>query len=1505
MLTATAQGQGYQPDGGAPFFLLTDSGFTSQQDARVRVEGNPDDFAAYGGVDIVVYRVPHPLAFLRAQRNLHQIQLPGHYVGEGVGNTLSYLWDTWFAKSRKTWQQLFTTRARSAVVAAAPQLKQAPPSSYHPHFDHPPQYAPLAGFPLIERFRYPVQQAKPIAPPADVNLQGSSSNFIDPGAGNVYVPLGKLKPGLYLVEAYLGANRAITTLFVSDTVGVTKVARDDMLVWTADKTTGAAVPGVDLLWTDGSGVMDSGHTDADGLLGMHHAVPQTSYVIGKDPAGGVFVSENFYYDSEVYGQRFYIFTDRPLYKPGDQVHVKIFARDYQGARQSSALPAGQAQLQLLDSAGRQLLGQTVMLDPETGADADLPLPALALPGGYELRLDYRGHDYTGMFRVARYSKPQFRVDVGFDRPDYHPGDTIHGWVRLHYPDGRAVAHAKVQLETRAQALSITDNDTHTRFVQQLAEQSLSSGADGVVHFSLPAAAVPSRYTLHAVATEYGAFPVSARTELELQPGPLPDTLAVASAPQGPGSTHFVLGQSPQAGSADRWTAIRLEDRSTLQGTLAAGAEGFAVDFAQPGGYSVFVYAADGQLLAQAQIQVPGKAGGAAVGLRIRTDREHYRIGDTAHLTLDFPQPVSDALLTMEREGIAHHALASRGGDWFTLHKESATRWQVDIPVRDDYAPNMTFSALYVSRGNFEFQNAGLQVQLPAIQVQIRPERTDYRPGERVVVDITTTREGKPVPAVVSASVVDNMVYVLQPELAPSIFNFFFHPLRDDVRTTASLSFYGYDLAWAPKAEDLGPGDLYHRDDKSPTLQARPRRDNIDTAFWQPTLRSGPDGHARFSFVMPDALSRWRITARAMAVDGSVGQGIDYVESRKPFYLKWTGPTRFRAGDQPTLGVEAYDEGNAVQAATLEIQVGDAAATTRQMTLMPGANIVPLPLKVQTDTTVHLRLTDAGRVLDALDVPLQLMPAGWPSWHARTVMSNAPLELPADASDISLEPATTLQQQFHGALDALMDYPYGCTEQTASHLIPLAIALQSLPHDDASQPVRLRLLQRLQTERERLMHLAGPGARFSWWGGDGDANPLLTIYAYYADWRATQALGVNLPASHWRRVFDAYQDGNAMPLLHRALAVHLIQSMGLPVKGLLQGMTADLTQSAAVTTMAPGVDDGIILGDPDSAQGRDLALLLYRDAARRAQLTIPPALLAAADAAAKALASSKQPLLAAMPVLLSPHVASDSIGPILAQLDQRAPTMERALMLGWLDEDLAHLQSSDAAQALAPAKDWRRVDESGMPHWRYTGRGVPVALPAQSGAPTPWRLSYRSATDATADSLPVSVTRTLYRLVPGKQEGHFDARPVNGPLHADGLYVDQIVLESRADTPFHYGLLQVATPPGTQLETQRYGFAIDGLSVVDVNRDENQPLDVDGSDMPGSLGVLGNERAQVLDDGYADPVEALPAHGKVVLRHLIRVQQPGTFHVPPARYFRMYQPDAAALGPAGGQTWTVQ
>ena len=267
-------------------------------------------------------------------------------VVDGVGRV------SWNRGARQSWQRVFSPDARRAVTAQAPDVK-APRAGWPVELRHEGQFAPLPGFELVDRFRYPVMDAKPIEPPRDVALAGSSSHFIRPVRGNVLVPIGKRHAGLYLVEALLGSYRAATLVFVSDTVGLTKISSGELMVWTVSRQSGRAVPGVEIAWTDGVGTLVSGRTGADGTLALRHASPERTYAIGRDAAGGVFVSENFYYDSEIYNAKIYGFTDRPLYRPGDTVRVKLMGREFKDGRRSVPLAPDSLALTVLDPTGDQ------------------------------------------------------------------------------------------------------------------------------------------------------------------------------------------------------------------------------------------------------------------------------------------------------------------------------------------------------------------------------------------------------------------------------------------------------------------------------------------------------------------------------------------------------------------------------------------------------------------------------------------------------------------------------------------------------------------------------------------------------------------------------------------------------------------------------------------------------------------------------------------------------------------------------------------------------------------------------------------------------------------------------------------------------------------------------------------------------------------------------------------------------------------------------------------------
>lgn len=101
-----APSSNYRPVSGEEFFLLSETSFGSDETASVRLEISRDsaELEEYGGVDVAIYRVPDPLAFLRAQSNLHRIKVPAKPQAEGMANMLRLAWDKIWANTRFAWR---------------------------------------------------------------------------------------------------------------------------------------------------------------------------------------------------------------------------------------------------------------------------------------------------------------------------------------------------------------------------------------------------------------------------------------------------------------------------------------------------------------------------------------------------------------------------------------------------------------------------------------------------------------------------------------------------------------------------------------------------------------------------------------------------------------------------------------------------------------------------------------------------------------------------------------------------------------------------------------------------------------------------------------------------------------------------------------------------------------------------------------------------------------------------------------------------------------------------------------------------------------------------------------------------------------------------------------------------------------------------------------------------------------------------------------------------------
>ena len=1520
MMPALAQ------DGGTGFFLLSDAAYGSADNATVRLEAQDmSQITEQGGVDVYVYRVKDPLDFLKAQKNLHRIDSQGNYKGQGIADALARTWDRWWDASRRMWRKLFSADARNAVTSQVPEVKVHPLQKSPTPQQLNPLYQPLKMHALVDSFRYPVQVAQEIKPPKGVKLDGSSSEFITSPKGNVMIPLGKKEPGLYLVEAMVGKYRAVTLVFVSDSIAVTKVSSKQMLVWVADRRNSQPVADAKTVWTDGAGILSTGATDASGIVNFERDAPEKTYIYGEDAKGGVFVAENFYYDSEIYNTKMYAVTDRPLYRPGDTVYLKFLGRNFISARESTPIAAGDLKLQVFDANGFPVASQNLQITPQSGSDTVFQLPDNAVAGGYEIRFSYKGNSYGAAFRVAEYQKPHFEINVLPGKKDYKTNEEIKGQLQLVYPDGKPVVNAKADLTVRAQRLTIVEGDLGYagQFPVQMSNTTFTTDSKGYIDFKLPAAKEPSRYVLSVLATDGAAYRVRATKEILVERGAGTYAMKAERAFSAVGENmNFNLTALPLPGNTAStlsapvsWDWVKLEDQKKSNGKLA-NASKLTIAFAEPGTYNLSLRDAAGNILGATSHYVSGAGVSAPQGsIEMVFDKSSYKPGETASALVTFPQQVEQALFTLERDKVEKTALMSNASGWLSAKRISPMQWKVEIPVQDTYGPNITFSVVYVKGGDYVFQNLGLKVEQPRINVAVKADKAVYAPGEKVTLDLTAMLAGQPAGASqLTVSVVDEMIYVLQPEIAPDVFDFFYHPRRNNVRTSASLSFIAYDLA-APPSKLAVPSNGQTHERAIKALE-RPRREDKDTALWQPNVTTDASGRARLTFTMPDSLTRWRVTVRATAASGSVGQNIAYVRSDKDFYVKWTSPNWMRTQDAPNASVAIFNQGNQEATASLNV-TGSGLNKQESLKLKPGANFVSLPLKANgLDNKIDLALNVGGKTVDALNVPLKIIPVHWLSQRSVSVPvtgKETALKLPADASNLQLQFADSANTQFRRLMDDLIDYPYGCVEQTSSRLIPYSLALQAtLPGEEK---LAAQLTQRLYSYRFRLAQMAGPNATFGWWSlpeQDGDA--LLTTYAYYADWHASRALKLNLPEGHFDRLTEVYRkDGVKQSTWQRALMLYWMQDMGLPVRSMAEALSEELGKTAATppapANPRPAMGSMIFAPQEDSLQNA-MSSLLAAYVVQQSKGNLGAAISAALPDAAARVHQADLPLGEALLILTGKRPANETAA-VLERVRSEAPTIDRALALLWTYRALGGgaagksgandplLRNSMAKVELEAG--WQARDTiTGQSVFRWTGAAVPAAIKmASNPSPNMMAIAQFESREPEKSALPVKVERRIYRLIPeeikapapaskpaagtppvapaapvaGKAGFRLELLADGAALKTDEVYLDELVLTPNAGQALNYGIVEVALPPGTSADRSTWGINIRFAG---------------GKEME----ALARAQYEQTPRGYAVPVEDLS--GQVVIRHLIRAAQTGKFALPPARYYRMYQPEQKAF-----------
>ena len=526
---------------------------------------------------------------------------------------------------------------------------------------------------------------------------------------------------------------------------------------------------------------------------------------------------------------------------------------------------------------------------------------------------------------------------------------------------------------------------------------------------------------------------------------------------------------------------------------------------------------------------------------ILADKPRYQPGETARLLVKAPTAGATALLTIEREGVLERRLLALPPEGEAL----------EVPLRDSHGPNV-YVSLLLARGRTGKGARGLpalrmgMVTLPVdvehrrLAVQVTTDRPDYRPGAPVTAEVLVRdAEGRPVQAEVALAAADEGVLSLIAFKTPDPMATFYAPWGLGVKTATQYE----RLARLPEPDQERYATGGDGAGRLGTMRSR----FLATAYFNPRLETDAAGRARVTFPAPDNLTAFRLMAVAADKGDRFGSGDRRFQVRKPLQLVGALPRFLSVGDEIKGGVVVMNETGRAGPATVEARVtgasfaGGAAAPTETVELAVGGRAaVGFPLRASKVGEVRFRFgarMPAAGTGEAEEDGLELrVPVTYPTRAETTLVARGetsgavdlPLKLPAGvlpgtaALEVSVDPdgLAGLEE----SLRALIEYPYGCLEQTTSRLVPL-VAVQELSQSLGLPELEGPRLQRyIRVAIEKIGGFQTESGGFGLWRG----SPPETYLTAFALW------GLKLAADAGHPV-DRKRLDEGVAYLRRALA----------------------------------------------------------------------------------------------------------------------------------------------------------------------------------------------------------------------------------------------------------------------------------------------------------------------------------------------------------------------------------
>jgi alpha-2-macroglobulin-like protein len=320
--------------------------------------------------------------------------------------------------------------------------------------------------------------------------------------------------------------------------------------------------------------------------------------------------------------------------------------------------------------------------------------------------------------------------------------------------------------------------------------------------------------------------------------------------------------------------------------------------------------------------------------------------------------------------------------------------------------------------------------------------------------------------------------------------------RMDAESLVTLGAPG--VAYARKASTVVAADV------APT---RVREFFPETLLSVPSLFTDAAGDATLSVPLADSITTWRMTSMASAMDGRLGSISTGIRVFQDFFVDLDLPVALTVGDEVSVPVALYNYLDGPQTVRLELEPADWFEVSG-----PSEIVANLAASDVSARYFRIKATKPGRgaltvrafgseMSDAIRRTVDVAPDGR---RVEVVVNGRvsngdthTLRIPegavADSARLVVRLHPGVFSQIVDGLDAVLQMPFGCFEQTSSTTYPNILALQYMRATGQNTPdVQMKAQQYIGLGYQRLVSFEVDGGGFEWFG-NAPANTVLTAY----------------------------------------------------------------------------------------------------------------------------------------------------------------------------------------------------------------------------------------------------------------------------------------------------------------------------------------------------------------------------------------------------------------------------